>query len=157
MLMIKYRNDELSVVIPENILRKIYKICSGSNKFETGGIIYGRYTENLDSALILKITSPPIDSKRTKTSFKRGVAGIKQEIKRLWKKDIYYLGEWHYHPNFSSEPSNQDIKQMIKISKNKNFNCPEPILIIVGENQNNFCITVQIFIKNEKITLFQEN
>ena len=44
------------------------------------------------------------------------------------------MGEWHYHPGAAPTPSLHDVAEMKKISKNKAYNCPEPILIIVGNN-----------------------
>ena len=43
-----------------------------------------------------------------------------------------YLGEWHYHPNGSPAPSGTDIFSMHKISVDPAYQCPEPILVIIG-------------------------
>jgi proteasome lid subunit RPN8/RPN11 len=72
--------------------------------------------------------------------------------------DNYYLGEWHYHPRGSAEPSEIDIAQMINISKSHSWQCPEPLLIIIAKNNefNDFTYRSFVFPRNNKlIELYQ--
>lgn len=154
--MLIYKSENISVIIPQKCLKVLFELCEKANNLETGGIIYGNYSENLEDAIVYEFDKPPKDSKRGKTYFERGTFKVKEKIKKLWDKNIYYLGEWHYHPFSSPIPSYQDIIQMKKISKNKNFNCPEPILIIVGKVKEKFILSVHLFIENKKIELILE-
>ena len=63
------------------------------------------------------------------------------------------LGEWHYHPNASSLPSGIDNKQMIKLSRDKKLNCPEPILIIIGGYKDNWSINARLYVNSEEIIM----
>jgi len=81
----------------------------------------------------------------------RGVKGLETLLKRFWSKNEYYLGEWHYHPNASASPSMQDISQMKEISRSIHYQCPEPVLLIIGGDYNEYEIRVFVSVKNYKL------
>ncbi len=76
----------------------------------------------------------PSDSAGTVTRFVRGTRGLRGLLQRLWASSprTYYLGEWHYHPALNTTPSNADLAQMRSIALAANYQCPEPILVILG-------------------------
>lgn len=135
---------ELSKASLDEMLRYIKNVRDK----ETGGIIIGKYSKNLKTANINFISGPPEDSLSGSKWFKRGVKGLSRLIEFFWKKESYYLGEWHFHPNGSPTPSGQDISQMRKIANSRQYNCPEPIMIIIGGSYINY--QVQIFIVSAK-------
>lgn len=106
--------------------------CRRSGPLETGGLLVGRYNELHDTAVVTGVWGPPTDSVRTRTSFRRGIRGLQRQLNSLWGSGEYYLGEWHYHPDGSGQPSNTDMGQMVRIAKSLRYNTPEPILIVVG-------------------------
>ena len=70
---------------------------------------------------------------------------MRQMLLNLWRKREYYLGEWHYHPVGSAQPSAADARQMQDIAKDDDAQCPEPVLIVMGENN---AVTVRVFPRN---------
>lgn len=138
-------DKKFSVNISEECVDSILAYIRVAGKYETGGILMGQYSAKLDVAVIKTITGPPSDSRSGRTWFNRGVKGLKKMIDRFWEQKNYYLGEWHFHPNAKPIPSQQDKKQMRSIAVSKEYNCPEPILLIVGGNYRNyeisFCVT----------------
>ncbi|MBL7706756.1 MAG: Mov34/MPN/PAD-1 family protein [Taibaiella sp.] len=128
--------------VTQSCLDQIKDFCKASPGKETGGIMFGQYLDNHSIASILVISGPPKDSKRTQFSFVRGKAGVQKLVDDNWAEGGYYLGEWHYHPNASPEPSSQDIKQLHKIARDRRFNCPEPIMLIIGGKPGNFSINI---------------
>lgn len=74
---------------------------------------------------------------------------MKRKLDRLWSRKKYYIGEWHYHPDCSSSLSSQDIEQMINISNDQNYKCPEPILLIVGGKPNSWECSTYVFPKGK--------
>ena len=92
----------------------------------------GRYNEELDMATVTRVCGPPPDSRRGRSTFVRGTGGLQQLIEGLWRVNQYYLGEWHFHPGGTARPSSVDVRQMKRISESDEYNCPEPILIVVG-------------------------
>ena len=138
-------NDIYNVTISREAYKNIEKYCKTAGLNETGGILIGKYSNDQKTAEVIKITSPPSDSHSTKYSFKRGTKGIRTTLDLIWSQGLYYLGEWHYHPNASAYPSGTDVKQMLMFANNDALKCPEPLLVIVGGNLNNIELFVAVF------------
>lgn len=140
-----------------NLSREAYEqmilYCNESNPYETGGILIGNYSLDQTTANILQITPPPKNSKHAKCKFYRSSSGLKKILDAAWNQGQYYLGEWHYHPNALSCPSRTDKAQMMNLSQNKQLNCPEPILIIIGGYKDNWNINVRLYVNNQEITM----
>jgi integrative and conjugative element protein (TIGR02256 family) len=122
----------IAVSISERALQTILEECRFSKRLETGGILIGRYTDLLDRAIVEEATRPPRDSKRARTTFARGIAGLKELLRRRWRLQQHYLGEWHFHPNASSTPSSKDVLQMVAFALDRSYECKRPILIVIG-------------------------
>ncbi len=123
--------------IPKARMPTIIKHCNKANGYETGGILTGCYTIQHGCANVTAISGAPTDSQKAKTWYYRGVVGLQPWLNYLWyHKQEYYLGEWHYHPFSEPNLSINDIQQMKQISEEKRYNCPEPILIIIGGDPN---------------------
>lgn len=113
--------------------RKMAKCCRRNLRSETGGILIGRYDANLRLAELTEVLGPPRDSKAGPTWFERGTYGVNAYLAKVQRqRGDYYVGEWHFHPTGPLNPSPTDIKHMSCISANRNYKCPEPILVIVG-------------------------
>lgn len=143
------------VKLPNQVLQQIYGMCRNSYPYETGGILIGKYSDDLKWAEIITITGPPTDSKRARSSFVRSTQGIIARLKSAWKKQQYYLGEWHYHPNASPRPSGLDLKTMFDLSKNEELHCPEPILLIIGGRPYNWHQYIGVYAKEQEVELFE--
>ena len=119
--------------VPNRILVRLLRLCELSNTRETGGILVGRYTDARNCALITDMSPPPKDSKSGRAWFARGVHGLQVWLDRLWRSvRHYYVGEWHFHPGGPSSPSDVDSQQMHAIARSLLYQCPEPILFILG-------------------------
>ena len=111
----------------------LLSLCSKAGRLETGGILIGRYNKTHDVAIVTWVCGPPEDSRRGRRQFWRGFRGVQRLLTRLWRKQEYYLGEWHYHPGGPARLSALDIEQMKCIAESTEYHCPEPILILVGD------------------------
>ena len=105
-------DNRFQLELDKKELDKVLELCERSNNIETGGIFIGQYTDSHRCAVVTATSGPPLDSQRSKGFFLRGVNGLQQLIDRMWNKNQYYLGEWHYHPHSSPDPSKIDIKQI---------------------------------------------
>jgi integrative and conjugative element protein (TIGR02256 family) len=146
------RDASFGVKIKEEMISAIYKICQDSYPNETGGILIGKYSSDLKRALVTFVTGAPADSKSGRTWFHRGTNGLQQLLDDVWENQgAFYLGEWHYHPGGASTPSSHDIHEMKRISKNKAYNCPEPILIIAGNTSpDDWSLGAYVFVGGKK-------
>jgi integrative and conjugative element protein (TIGR02256 family) len=113
-------------------IRRILKYCVEAGPLETGGILVGNYTEDHSVALVSDASRAPGDSKSGTTWFHRGIAGLQAWLCKLWEEERYYLGEWHFHPGARPVPSDTDLRQIREIADSPKYNCPEPVLLIVG-------------------------
>lgn len=134
---LKFLSDDsrYGLIVEHKVIQNMLSICTASKALEVGGIIIGTYDLENRYALVSRILSAPIDSLRGKNWFHRGVYGLQSLLDRYWiQSRKYYLGEWHFHPYSSAIASSLDVKQMTSISTTNNYNCPEPIMIILGGN-----------------------
>lgn len=119
------------IALPE--VEQLLHFCRDAGDQETGGILTGHYSENYDTAQITGVTGPPLDSRASRAFFVRGVRGLQQLLNGLWRRRLgYYIGEWHFHPRGDGMPSATDREQMGEIAVSRDYNCPEPVLIIVA-------------------------
>lgn len=133
---VEFRDESgaFGVKIAPGALAQVLESCRRFAPEETGGILVGYYADSLDCAVVTKASERPRDSRSGKTWFVRGTAGLQGLLDGLWrgKERRYYLGEWHFHPDGSPEPSLTDKRQMAKIAGSVSYKCPEPILILAG-------------------------
>ena len=103
--------------------------------YETGGILIGKYDENLRLATVYLATASTKDSKHHSTTFRRGTNGIMEAIKHAQmhlSPELHYVGEWHSHPNSSPTASYIDLNQMQIFAKRSQLGIRTPLLLIVG-------------------------
>lgn len=135
----------MKIEICSDVIALLKKLYSESLPKETGGILFGHYTEDLETAIVTNIYYNISDSQQSYRSFKRGKKGFRKYSNEMWKKNTYYLGEWHTHPKSLPYMSSTDRNQMKAIKKSPKIKCPEPILIIVGERNNTLVAGKYIF------------
>lgn len=146
---IMFHSEEasISIIIDKESINCMYQLCNESYPNETGGILVGQYLDKVTAEIII-VLEPSNDSRSGKANFIRGTKGINKLLKEYWKQGLYYLGEWHFHPNGISSPSKIDMETMKSIASNLIYNCPEPILTIVSGSYDNY---------NQKCYLFSKD
>ncbi|MFA5240536.1 MAG: Mov34/MPN/PAD-1 family protein [Phycisphaerae bacterium] len=154
------KDKKYGLRIPSEVLQKMLSFCQKAGNMETGGILVGYYNRHHDCAIITDCSNPPRDSKCGENYFYRGVHGLQKWLIRLWHlgQQMYYLGEWHFHPFANPNPSDIDIKQLRSNAGNKSYNCPEPVIFIIGGNPNNkwLCKPLVYIRDKEAIELFKQ-
>jgi len=142
------RDGTYGLLIEEKVLRTLDHMCRDAGTVETGGVLVGRYSDDLAVAIVREATPPPLDSRRGASWFRRGVAGLRDELRRRWASNerSYYLGEWHYHPAVHLEPSQTDIGQMIEIRDDRNYHCAAPVMLIFGQSSDGGECSIRAFV-----------
>jgi len=142
-----FRNTEinLGIILPSDIHLQLLAFCESSYPLETGGVIIGNYSLDYKWANVTRVLGPQRYSRHNRSSFFRSNHNIKSILDKEWALGNYYLGEWHYHPDSTPAPSHVDINQMKVFAKNKQLNCSEPVLLIIGGSMDHWSISASIF------------
>ena len=131
--------QEERVQLPLNCVESIKERCEEDHPNETGGIVAGSTREGRP-ALVANAKDPPRDSIQNPTGFLRGTEEVEE-----WLQDaresmgIEYFGEWHYHPQQPPKVSKKDREAMNEIATDRDYNCPHPLLFIMGEDDSGHC------------------
>jgi integrative and conjugative element protein (TIGR02256 family) len=135
----KGRTDDgtFAVELQASVLGALDRYCGDAGSAETGGILIGRYSDDLALAIVREATPPPTDSERGRSWFVRGVRGLREMLGKRWRarERTFYIGEWHFHPANHVEPSGEDFAQMLEISRARKYDCKEPLLLIFGASK----------------------
>lgn len=128
------QDGRFGLVLSESVVQEVFSLCARAGSKETGGILVGRYSESNNAAIVTKASPPPPDSRSGWNWFTRGVRGLQRWLDSLWREPdrSYYLGEWHFHPGAAPVASDTDARQMEAIAADPKYNCPEPVLLIIG-------------------------
>jgi integrative and conjugative element protein (TIGR02256 family) len=130
-------DGEFKIQIETSVLQSLEHFCMQSDRRETGGILVGRYSDDLAVAIVREATPPPSDSRFGRSWFVRGIRGLREILAKKWSASerTYYIGEWHFHPASRVEPSADDFQQMVEIGHAMKYDCREPLLIILGSSR----------------------
>lgn len=131
----KFSNHDINLhlEIREALLDELYVQGLSHYPKEYGGLLIGRYTADHSTAVIEKTILP----KRYKASryyFERGSEGLKEELEALYQQEpkLFYVGEWHTHPDGPVDPSGRDKATMAQLVKEENVFIYNPILLILA-------------------------
>lgn len=139
----------LWVRIKKSALNDAILECSKSNDLETGGALAGYYSKNKSTCTIDSFLKPTSDSAHHRYNFESGVFGLKEIFSKLWPKKRFYVGDWHFHPKSSPQPSAQDLKQLKDISEAENMKCKAPLMVIIGEIPEPYSLSVTVHFSDE--------
>ena len=130
-----------TVIISNSCLLKIKEMAQEHYPNEAGTSLVGCYSDDGFKASVLDLAPLSSDSTGSRTSFYRGIAGLRgfyKKLRRTFLGKRYYVGEWHSHPHGAPIPSHTDNRNQLEIAKDTKTNCPECILIIIGGSLSNF-------------------
>ena len=129
--------NEWTIKISTSVENRMRFLRSEKLPNETGGILIGSFDFFRKICYVVDILLAPIDSKEYPTAFIRGSKGLKKQIECVEKfsmGNLYYIGEWHSHPNNNTNASDDDRVLLKSISEFTNAECIPGVMIIVGED-----------------------
>ena len=122
------------VLITEDAHQKVVGESRDSGKLETGGVLVGFFTDD-GNAVITDASAPGPNAERKSDSFKRDVEFCQQFLVDS-RSDMgdrgCYVGEWHYHPTGTNNPSSRDLLSMLEISRQSNYETDHPVSLILS-------------------------
>lgn len=113
---------------------RIHAVGAAARRHETGGVLIGRYEDDGRAAVIEEATDRPEGSLFGTFRFGRGSTGLTELLQDRWATGRHYLGEWHFHPSGSPQPSGRDHRTMKGIALQGRYHCDAPLLLILGQN-----------------------
>ena len=134
MIVKKYKN--LQLCFKRQLIEKMTKIAIHHYPNEYGGFLLGCYADdftrlyNKDFLLVDKYTSSSVEFRRELNSKIHNFENIFQET------GLYYIGEWHSHPNASAWYSLTDLQAMNDIVSCDTVQLYNPVLLILSISSN---------------------
>lgn len=134
MIVKKYKN--LQLCFEHQIIEFITKIAIYHYPNEYGGFLLGYYSDDFtklyikDFLLVDKYASSPVEFRRELNVQIHNFEKIFQET------GLYYIGEWHSHPNASEWYSLTDLQAMNNIASCNTIQIHNPILLILSISSN---------------------
>ena len=122
-------SDDLYIEIKASVFNQIKLQAEGEYPNENGGMLAGRYSADRHTVYIEKVVVP-VEKLTGRTTFMRKTTGLEKVWEQLSQEGLRYVGEWHSHPNGSTQYSGSDLAAMIDIEKEVAIE--NPILMIVG-------------------------
>lgn len=145
----------ISLEIEESVIEKISTACKAAYPNELGGFLIGHYSSDMACAKVTQMIVPP-KYEAGPTSFQRDTDGLNAFWDELFKKGLYYLGEWHSHPNGSAQYSNTDKNALSNIAKCDTVNIKNPIMVIFGYKEQKMIEIKAYYYRCEKIIEYNE-
>lgn len=130
----EYQLGKYKIILSTSVIMVIEKyIQNDSKKNEAGGVLLGSMVGN--TIHVLKASIPNGFDKATRTSFVRdnNVAQVILDFEFANSQDtIFYLGDWHTHPEEHPSPSTQDTQMAHEQFKKSQLSQPLTIMLIRG-------------------------
>lgn len=128
---------EWTIITNNELLKKMSAQRISKFPVETGGVLIGSHDMQRKVLYIVDTIPSPIDSVEWPTVYIRGCRGLEREIKNVsdvTANNLYYIGEWHSHPEgFSCLPSSDDKKAFLWLTDLMGDYGFPALMIIAGE------------------------
>lgn len=136
------KHKELELTIEDELIKKMSLIAINHYPNEYGGFLVGYYSSSRKSLTITDFIQPT-EYKSHQFIFERSTEGIEMKLNDFFNCENrqYYVGEWHTHPNGSTNYSSTDLNAMTNIANSDSIRITNPILLIIsisGEKMNQF-------------------
>lgn len=129
-----------TIIIDDFLINKIKTFRTNKLPNETGGILIGSYDHFSKRIYIVDTILSPKDSKEYPMAYYRGIDGLEKQLLKLsicTAHNLYYIGEWHSHPDNCSVNRSKDDLILFEWIKNHMIKIGlKPLMLIVGDGNN---------------------
>jgi len=135
--MVVFRSEELDLELSfsDNIIHELQKYRQTGAKLETGGMLF---TSSLDSNVVdidLISSASDLDVRR-RFGFIPNKHSAQTIIDKNFENGLYYIGDWHTHPEFSPSPSPQDLKTIKSLFRKSKHDLTFFVILILCQSNN---------------------
>ncbi|MCO5259728.1 MAG: Mov34/MPN/PAD-1 family protein [Crocinitomicaceae bacterium] len=150
------KHNDLNLYIEEDLIEEIGAIALKHYPNEFGGFLVGKYSSDFKSVEITDVILPK-KYKSTPTLFLRSTDGLEGVFQKLFEeKQQYYIGEWHTHPNGSSNYSTTDLDAMIENANCETVQIKNPVLLILSITKSAVRDFTFYYYDNEKLISYEQ-
>lgn len=149
-------NKNISLRISQVLLDEMHSMAIAAFPKETGGMLAGVISTDKQEATVECLVIPA-KTESTHASFLRETCGMQHAWEELAKQGYMYIGEWHTHPNGSTQYSHTDFIAMENIVKDDNVSLITPLLIIMSVNSNGISDAAAYIYKKRSLIKFKKN
>ena len=154
MNLVKNRNG-LKLVVPETLMNGIAQLGIEHHPNEFGGFLVGKYSDDFKTLYINNYILPK-KYKGHPCLFERSTDGLQEKLENLFvEKNQYYIGEWHTHPDSSTQYSQTDLIAMNAIAHHEKVNILNPILLILSVTKTKLNEYKFYFHKNNQLLPYE--
>lgn len=146
-------SNDLYIEIQASVFNQIKLQAEGEYPNENGGMLVGRYSADMHTVYIEKVVVP-VEKLTSREKFMRNAKGLEKVWKQLAKDGLRYVGEWHSHPNGSTQYSGTDLAAMVDIEKEVTIE--NPLLLIVGVRSSGLSSHTFYCYKNNKLLEYKK-
>lgn len=97
---------------------------------EAGGQLFGRLAGN--AVTVVRATGPRPTDIRTRYSYQPDRKAEQAEIDDAHRRGLFFLGDWHTHPESVPNPSPQDLHSIAETFKKSTHHLNGFLLVIAG-------------------------
>lgn len=123
--------------VDETVLSSMRELRSDRLQNETGGVLIGAVDTYHRKIYVVDMIPSPPDSVERRSSYIRGVVGLRQEVEAISHTTdgrLGYIGEWHSHPDgYSTLPSELDGHVFQWLADERAVDSLPPVMAILGE------------------------
>ena len=124
----------MRILLPHDVAEKLVSALQDAGRREIGGVLMGEHV----SEGVFRIRDLTVQRRGgTFASFVREVRAVLAPLRRFFHETGHdyarynYLGEWHSHPSFTTEPSGKDSESMWRIVEDPTVGAHFAVLVIV--------------------------
>lgn len=137
-----------TVTIERTCFEAMLRLARERMPVEVGTSLVGSYSDDGHRAQVQSLAPVTSDSRGGRTSFQRGVTGLRDFFRKVFKRSggtTHYVGEWHSHPGGAPSPSRTDEANTMEIARDPDARCPECILVILALTDTDADLGVFVF------------
>lgn len=141
------------IVITAEALQTFAQYRQEGHATEAGGLLFAKF--NLPTIRILEASAPHPTDNRQRTLFVPNRNLQRALIKRCFKRDLHFVGEWHTHPEPMPCPSHLDLNSMADSFVRSNHQLNAFVMVIVGNQAETLNLWVSAHRNSEYFKLTQ--
>lgn len=122
----------MRVLVPRDISGKLESALRKAGRREVGGVLMGEHV----SENVFRVKDLTVQRRGALAHFMREVGSAITPLRRFFRDTGHdytrynYLGEWHSHPSFPTEPSHTDSESMWEIVEDPTVGANFAVLVI---------------------------